>query len=542
MPPSRSSVRAVIVLCLALGACLGRQPAIHAAGEASTSMLLLGTGNAGVYRSTDGGAAWQPARTGLPAGGVWQVQADPNTRDVAYLTTGTVFRTADAGLHWQPVSGISPSGAGVTALTTRGPLLLAAAPGGILAGGSRAAWVAQLPPVPGGAPRQIAAAGEHLVYAVGAGGALYLHGDLAWLQHGAPWQALHGGLPNGPITAFTYVPETARPQSMCPNPGGCVELYAGVAGHGLWQSNDSGHSWQQESSEQGALPVNVTIRAVLSTELHTIYAAVEGLGIYGSQHSGQFWQAARSEPRYTYTALVQAGSSIVAAAVGHGVQVFDANTATFVWRKQGQGLPAGVIGISLAAVAATAPPPVRIAKLPGPCATLAGYQLCGPFRQYYYANHPPLLLFGYPISPPQYDKTDPRLIVQYFDRARLEYRPYQSDTVRVTPLGRLTTATRRFVPQRPERGMTYFQQTGFNVGRTFLAFWRTHGGARILGYPISPELREANGDGSNRTYTLQYFENARLELHPEQSGPFSVELGLLGRQYLCLRTGALCRN
>jgi hypothetical protein len=90
--------------------------------------------------------------------------------------------------------------------------------------------------------------------------------------------------------------------------------------------------------------------------------------------------------------------------------------------------------------------------------------------------------------------------------------------------------------------MTYFPQTGFNVGRTFLTFWRTHAGARTLGYPISPELREPNGDGSNRTYTLQYFENARLELHPEQSGPFSVELGLLGRQYLCLRTGALCRN
>jgi hypothetical protein len=56
-------------------------------------------------------------------------------------------------------------------------------------------------------------------------------------------------------------------------------------------------------------------------------------------------------------------------------------------------------------------------------------------------------------------------------------------------------------------------------------------------------LHEANGDGTNQEYTLQYLQYARLELHPELAGTsYMVELGLLGRQYLCQDYHALCQN
>jgi hypothetical protein len=206
------------------------------------------------------------------------------------------------------------------------------------------------------------------------------------------------------------------------------------------------------------------------------------------------------------------------------------------------GIPAGVTGISLTGVATPAAPVARLAQLPGPCTTVARVKLCGPFRAFYAANRPPLLLFGNPITPAEYDTTDPHLIVQYFDRARFEYRPGVPATVRLTPLGRLLTATRRFAKARPASGATYFPRTGFSIGGAFLTFWKKHGGAQTLGYPISPVLHEPNGDGTNRAYTLQYFENARMEVHPEQSNtPFAIELGLLGRQYLCLHAGISCR-
>jgi hypothetical protein len=49
-----------------------------------------------------------------------------------------------------------------------------------------------------------------------------------------------------------------------------------------------------------------------------------------------------------------------------------------------------------------------------------------------------------------------------------------------------------------------------------------------FGYPISEELREVN-QADGKTYTVQYFERARLEYHPENAGtPYVVQLGLMG--------------
>lgn len=55
----------------------------------------------------------------------------------------------------------------------------------------------------------------------------------------------------------------------------------------------------------------------------------------------------------------------------------------------------------------------------------------------------------------------------------------------------------------------------------------------LFGPPISEPLYEQNGDGTGRTYLVQYFQNARMEYHPELSGTrYEITLGLLGRQYL----------
>jgi len=46
-------------------------------------------------------------------------------------------------------------------------------------------------------------------------------------------------------------------------------------------------------------------------------------------------------------------------------------------------------------------------------------------------------------------------------------------------------------------------------------------------------LHEANGDGSGRTYLVQYFRNGRLEYHAElRATPYAVSVGLLGQAYL----------
>jgi hypothetical protein len=63
----------------------------------------------------------------------------------------------------------------------------------------------------------------------------------------------------------------------------------------------------------------------------------------------------------------------------------------------------------------------------------------------------------------------------------------------------------------------YFLESGHTLGGAFRTYWESHGGVTKLGYPISEEVVQQNPlDGQMRT--VQYFERAVLELHPENAG------------------------
>src|SRR5579862_7899191 len=69
---------------------------------------------------------------------------------------------------------------------------------------------------------------------------------------------------------------------------------------------------------------------------------------------------------------------------------------------------------------------------------------------------------------------------------------------------------------------TFYPQTGHSVSFGFRHFFDTRGGLDIFGYPTTEEINE-NG------WTVQYFQRARFEYHPEFAGTtYEVELGLLG--------------
>ncbi len=78
-----------------------------------------------------------------------------------------------------------------------------------------------------------------------------------------------------------------------------------------------------------------------------------------------------------------------------------------------------------------------------------------------------------------------------------------------------------------------FAETGQCARGPFLAYWQAHGGLAQFGYPISEQLVERLEDG--RAYTVQYFERARFEYHPENQAPYDVLLGHFGRRILSER-------
>jgi hypothetical protein len=74
-----------------------------------------------------------------------------------------------------------------------------------------------------------------------------------------------------------------------------------------------------------------------------------------------------------------------------------------------------------------------------------------------------------------------------------------------------------------------FPETKKTVKNKFLQYWDTHGGLPQQGFPISEEMQEKS-DTDGKTYTVQYFERAVFELHPENAGTqYEVLLSLLGR-------------
>jgi hypothetical protein len=84
-----------------------------------------------------------------------------------------------------------------------------------------------------------------------------------------------------------------------------------------------------------------------------------------------------------------------------------------------------------------------------------------------------------------------------------------------TPTGRAQDARR------------IFPETGQILQGRFLGYWETHGGLAQYGYPISAEHQEQSAAGG-ATYTVQYFERAVFEQHPDNTPPYDVMLSLLG--------------
>lgn len=188
---------------------------------------------------------------------------------------------------------------------------------------------------------------------------------------------------------------------------------------------------------------------------------------------------------------------------------------------------------SVASAAGSIPSTTRVAPAAADPSTqyfdATGHNVGGPFLQFYKA-HGGLDIFGYPRTEAIQDHGQ---TVQYFQRARMELHPELAGTpyeISLTLLGDQVTADRRpfptVAPFQNSADRVYFPQTKHSLSLGFLRYFNTRGGLDVFGYPTSEEIQEGG-------YTVQYFQRARFEYHPELAGtPYEVELGLLGDQVL----------
>ncbi|MEO8288306.1 MAG: O-antigen ligase family protein [Chloroflexota bacterium] len=155
-------------------------------------------------------------------------------------------------------------------------------------------------------------------------------------------------------------------------------------------------------------------------------------------------------------------------------------------------------------------------------------------------------IFGCPISPyfAEIDVEGSLIDVQYFERARLEYRPQRQGTPFEIMPGRLGVGAAKSgsvairVPAGLDGEQVIFNSrgTGMPTPRKFFAFWEINGGPAIFGYPITPLLVDTDSEG--RELAVQYFEKARLEYRSELNGTiFETQVAKLGTEVFTAKYG-----
>jgi hypothetical protein len=202
--------------------------------------------------------------------------------------------------------------------------------------------------------------------------------------------------------------------------------------------------------------------------------------------------------------------------------------------------------LGLAMLAAALPAAAR-AQTGQRCFPETGLCVEGRMREFWEQNGG-LPVFGLPISAQQEEWIEGKLIqTQWFERNRLELHPENARPYDVL-LGRLgadrLAQQGRDWMQFPQSGARadcrFFAETGHSVCGAILKAWRASGlefdGRRgtseaeslaLFGLPLGDEMTEAI---EGREYTVQWFERARFELHPQNQPPYDVLLGLLGRE------------
>ncbi|GBD09379.1 hypothetical protein HRbin22_01630 [Candidatus Thermoflexus japonica] len=149
-----------------------------------------------------------------------------------------------------------------------------------------------------------------------------------------------------------------------------------------------------------------------------------------------------------------------------------------------------------------------------------GHTVREPFLGFFEA-HGGVNFFGYPITPVI---PEPPYEIQCFQHACLRRDPLAppDQAVQSLPIAEaLGLGTPPIPPQRIPLGRPfrrYIPETGHTVSGMFLAFWLRHGGAKVIGYPITEPFIE-NGR------VVQIFQRMKVMWDPVEQAVRPMNLG-----------------
>jgi photosystem II stability/assembly factor-like uncharacterized protein len=229
---------------------------------------------AGLYKSTNGGATWAAASSGMAGQPVFAIAVDPTTPATLYCGTNqTVQKSVDGAGSWSPVSTGLPGFTAVNALAVD-PTTPATVYAGVA--GNRVYKTTT-----GGTSWAITGVGPTTATSIvidpvapavyAAGGSVY-----ASTTGGTTWTLAATGL-------------TGTPNVLVLDPSTPTTLYAGTT-TGVFQTTTSGASWTSAST--GLAAGNVRALAIDPLAPATLLASPGPAGVYKTTTSGGAWSAA----------------------------------------------------------------------------------------------------------------------------------------------------------------------------------------------------------------------------------------------------------
>ena len=217
----------------------------------------------GISKSTDGGASWQGANSGLAGAPIFWLAIDPITSATLYAVTSSgLFKSTDGGASWSAKNQLPTDGSILSVYID--PIH----PSTIYAVGNRTGSFSTPP--------------AGVIFKSADGGT-------SWAAMNTVPVTVFSGFPDNPLAIDPVNPNTIYAAS----PG-----YGTAAGYGsIAKSTDGGQSWQAVHAGSVGIPSNALLRslAIDPTAPSTVYASYAdagGSGVMKSTDGGQNWNIA----------------------------------------------------------------------------------------------------------------------------------------------------------------------------------------------------------------------------------------------------------
>jgi photosystem II stability/assembly factor-like uncharacterized protein len=220
-------------------------------------VVYAATLGSGIFKSTDGGASWEPHNVGLTDLSLHAIATGPRRGRVLYAggDSGGVFKSTDRGGSWFAVNdGLGSLSVRTLAVApSNSQMLYAGTQDGVYrsanGGGS---WVPTAP-LGAGEPRTVAVdpGDSKTVYIGLRGGGVYTS-----TTGGDNWTAANTGLGNWEVPALVIHPTNNQ------------RLYAGTNGGGVYVTTDGGGSWSAMNDGLGDWTVESLVQRADCDALH----------------------------------------------------------------------------------------------------------------------------------------------------------------------------------------------------------------------------------------------------------------------------------